>query len=853
MSEEVYRVGYQIHVTENLARLLGTYARQLLTLHGRLEQLKRDFAKVDAEALQGMGKQAEKMARYLGAARQTVSVQQELAKVAKLNAETDGKRSLLAEKVKTEQGKTLLLQQRAAHDAEAHASRMLTTAERHRALQRRAETEAQSAAVRLQSAQLRLAELQERRARATHQQTADEARILDLTSRMQAFADPGNRIGTGLAIARGGFGVVRSIAALGHDHDVQHSLREQMSLEQMNLGAKGTAQAMAAAERVRRMVGGLDVAGSIDIVKDLINVTGHVEEATNDRLLRRFAQFNVSNRVAYGLTRGQSYNAIKAAELMMPNREGMSDEERMEGVLSKLELVNKIMAGTGGKVGPNEILNFIKTANSARMGLSEQGLMKLVPVIQEMGGPRAGTGVMSVLQNLANGRASHASLANLMDLGLINTHAMMRDVKTGKMVNRTMIEEDKNGRVKRMLPGAIVDDQLLRTDPVAWFSKNILPKTKGMNNAEIDRLVNSIMGNRVAAGMGATFLTQIQRIMKDKAIIEHARGIEATDSAQQDNYLRAELNYQEALKTLREKMAVSTLPTLTLFIKAFTKGLDGLSAFLHDHPVLAKLGMGGAAVGSTAVGVGGLALAASGAWGVAKRLGPSLLGLGGEAGGAPLTLGGAVGMRLGALLAPLAEAGVAVAAGLTAPILAGIAAIAAAIAGGVLAWKTNFMGFRDVARGAGHAVHHAWVGVTNGLKKAIGGAVDWMKAKFSQLTSSLVGFYNGLPPAVRNAIEAATGVTAVKWAIDTTKWAGNAIGGMNQQAQAAAKKWADEQEKADKDPSGQPTKVEQHFHGDHHHHYPKGTDGHTAHKTMRRKLATTGRARSPGLTAAPAY
>lgn len=168
----------------------------------------------------------------------------------------------------------------------------------------------------------------------------------------------GNLIGGSLGIAGGALAPARGLLGLAYQPQYGHTpaqkfhhyLREKAGIEQMKLGPEGTSQALTTAEQVRQNVRGLDMADAIDVIKDLINITGSVKDATHGPLPELLAKFRVTNRAAYGLTAFEGYSAIRAAEMLTPQQEGMTGEEREHDVGSRLELINKVMGGSGGKI-----------------------------------------------------------------------------------------------------------------------------------------------------------------------------------------------------------------------------------------------------------------------------------------------------------------------------------------------------------------------------------------------------------------------------------------------------------------------------------------------------------------------
>lgn len=599
--QTVRRVGIEFGAKDNLSRVLKGYADKLNSLGRVIEKVKRQFASLDRDALRNLSVEAEKIAKINQALGGTVVVRLSEAKAQREALKLEGLRASQAMKAARDHAKTFEAEETAIHRVLTEVNKLEASKRQiHRIDRQIANEELRGLEVedrRLINAQrlirerMRTEQLEARIHRQLQHQTADQERLLRLASQMGGNLPlPGNLIGGGFGIARLGLAPARAAMDIGHDDSVRHYLRERAGLEQMNLGAAGNRQALSAAERVRQNVRGLDSADAIDVIKDLVNITGSVQEATKGPLAEKLAKFRVSNRVAYGLTANEGYSAIKAAEMLTPQRKGMTPEEREASVASRLELINKVMGGSGGKIRPGEILQFAKTSQAAKFSLSEQGLYHLAPILQEMGGMRTGTSLMSVMQNLANGRMTHASAQNMLAMGLLDPNK---------------VEYDKIGKVKRVLPGSTVDSDLLREDPVTWVEKHILPKLHGKNQAQQDQLINSILSNRTAAGLVATIVAQDSRIQKDTKLYQGARNISEGDAAQNDNYLRAENDYQKAMDTLRQKLAVIILPSLTKGLGSFTGLLEGLNQAIENNPLLSKIGAGGIIGGGVLVAAAG--------------------------------------------------------------------------------------------------------------------------------------------------------------------------------------------------------------------------------------------------------
>jgi hypothetical protein len=597
----VYRVGIDVSIKDRISMPLRTFARGFLAVHRNVETLKKSLAGFDSGMLRGLGKQAERFSKIHQSMKGTINLQQQQVKLIQGAAKAEGARALATERTRTQQQKTLLLAQKIAHTEQSHSTRLSGLRQKNLLLEGKLGQQRQINAQRLQQASLRTQRqeelarqtkirtllLEERITRQKERQIADNRRILDLQDRaLSKVPHPGNLIGGGLAMAGGGVRVLRSGLGISKDEDLRHYVKERTGLEQLNLNPAELEKVNKAIERIRGNVSGLKMYQSVDVIKDLINVTGDVDKVAHVGLAERFAKFRVANEVAYGLDASQSMRAMQAAEMMILSRPGMTMEQRATELEHKLDLINKMVAGSAGKVKPAEIRNFLSYARANRFGISDEGLFHLMPIVAEKGGAQVGTMLSSVMDNLAYGRTPTAAAKNLMDMGLLD---------------KAKVEYDKSGRVKRVKPGGVIGTDLLQSNPMAWVEEFLMPKLKGKSDNEIKATIASIVGRRTSADLLSTMVFQQYQINKDAKLYAKARGVEGTDAAQQENSLRAERNYEAAVSNLRTKMGLVLLPSLTWFTNKLAGGIDRLNSVVTRYPTLAKIGTiaVGAAAGLT--------------------------------------------------------------------------------------------------------------------------------------------------------------------------------------------------------------------------------------------------------------
>jgi hypothetical protein len=210
-----------------------------------------------------------------------------------------------------------------------------------------------------------------------------------------------------------------------------------------------------------------------------------------------------------GAEKGQTFmNMLKVIEL----RGGLASKEKFE---HEANLVQKVLTATGGRVGPNEWLNFIKTGGVAAKSLKDEAFFyKMEPLIQEMGGHRVGTGLMSAYSNLYQGKTTVRAAQEMGRLDLLDLNK---------------VEYNKIGMIKQIKPGALAGGELMKTDPMAWLETVLLPKlaAKGITDQEqIKDTIATIMTNRTASNLFTQMYMQREQIHKNERLNAGAADID---------------------------------------------------------------------------------------------------------------------------------------------------------------------------------------------------------------------------------------------------------------------------------------------------------------------------------------
>ncbi len=727
----VRKVGIEYTAKGNLEKTLKGFATSLKTAHTLSEKFRTSIATLGSQkTLAGLDKTVAAIDKIAAGVKAIKSVQVKL--VSEQQSQT--KATLDTLKARKAEAQALKAEEQAmqamakGEEQQARKKDQEANKERQRARQRaewrnqaaRAEQQAYEARLRRerqltrQFARDNQRALQEIRARDRVQAKADQAearRIARLNHERREARTTLLTLGTG-SYWQAGQMVAGGLGDLVNNEAMRHYLIEKQGLVNMGLGRQQTAQAIAAGRQISYSgIQGLSHANEIDLVKDAILTFGKnpktgklSSEALSPATLRQIAKFSVAAGTTYGLNNGEVYKAAKVAELLTPNQKYIKDQrtgklrlmtaaDRAAAFSQSMNLEFKALGGLGGKVKPSELYQFMRRANAAKYGLTPMGLMHMLPIIQETGGSVAGRQLMSVEQNLANGRGlSSPAAKNLIAMGLLNP---------------SMVHISKAGIVSQVQAGALKGDKELREDPFAWYEKYLAPKLKGKSMAEAQRTVSSILNNRTAMSLIMTYFAQDARIHKDTALAVGAMGVNASYVALQKSYPMAVRNFEKAWQRLQVDLGSTMLPTITNGLNALAAAIEGLDKAASKHPTLAKGVLGaGAAVGGTLLLAGGIQGAKSGV-----RLVRNAFGFDGKAlaaGEGAATAEAAVGGEASTLLA----AGLAAAPPIA--VAAVGAAAVAAIAGGLdyamthggPQWLARHLRWAGSAPSGGHPIVH---------------------------------------------------------------------------------------------------------------------------------------------------
>ncbi|ARS57408.1 phage tail protein [Ralstonia solanacearum FJAT-91] len=354
--------------------------------------------------------------------------------------------------------------------------------------------------------------------------------------------------------------------------EAKHYDLEKLRIGALGLGDQSTQEALAFAQQMKAY--GVSQVEKAELMRDAMSVFADTHHA--EMVMPTLAKMKFANAAVFGQAEGAEnerkfVDMLKVIEL----RGGLASEAEFK---KQADMVQKVITATGGRVQADEWLNVIKTGGLAAKGADDKAFYyTLEPLVQEMGGNRVGTAMMSAYQNLYQGKTTKRALHNLDNFGLI--------------ADRSKVKEDKAGQVSFMDPGALKGADLFRQNQFAWLEKVLLPTlaAKGITDRkQVEDAIGSIFSNRTAAGLFAQMYLQRQQIHKNMRLNEGAAGIDQLEARAKGTAQGQELDTLAKVHDLEKALGEKVLPLYARGLELVGKAAEGVTSFMENHPTLAK-------------------------------------------------------------------------------------------------------------------------------------------------------------------------------------------------------------------------------------------------------------------------
>lgn len=428
--------------------------------------------------------------------------------------------------------------------------------------------------------------------------------------------------GAAFAVGVGGLALLEAPIKAAREYELAFT-----KFKTLNLGDAVNAQADKFARSANIM--GVSAKQLMNTMSESVGIFGSFQEA--QKYVPQIAALNVANSaIFHGKIGAIDEGGTRALMKFIDRRGGTRDQASFD---RNLNLAERVVTGSGGFIQFRDLAQFSQQGGVAFRGLSDQGLTNMALLLQEQGGARAGTAMMSIYQNLVAGRTPVKTMHMLEDFGLGHIR---------QQTNGTLGGRSSTGNTFA-LNGAYA--AMLQADPATFFRDIFLPKLAAhgiTSESGILKATNDLLSNRTAAGQASIMTTQLLQIARDASLTKNAQGANAVigQYAQDPNARWA--NLQAKYQNLMVELGEAALPLVTKAVTGLTWVVTKLTSFAHNFPgttkalitaftLLAGASIAGGAIALTTAGIKALGLALT-LGGGAGGLGASLMSVAGALG-----------------------------------------------------------------------------------------------------------------------------------------------------------------------------------------------------------------------------
>ncbi|HAV5300222.1 TPA: phage tail tape measure protein [Acinetobacter baumannii] len=367
---------------------------------------------------------------------------------------------------------------------------------------------------------------------------------------------------------------------------------EENRIASLGFGKKATDEAIQYAKAMKTF--GTSTLDNLTLVRDGVTAFGDVHHA--QWVAPTLAKMKFANEAMYGDHGVENEKKFMDMLKVIEMRNGLKSKESFQ---EQANIIQQVITATGGRVQAEEWLNVIKTGGIAAKGMDNKAFYyKMEPLVQEMGGHRVGTSMMSAYQNLYQGRTTQRAAANLDKFGLIGDYSKVKHNKTGDLSYLDI--------------GAIKGADLFKKDQFAWMEKVLVPalNARGITKeGDVIDAIGSIFSNRTASNLFSQMYMQRDQIHKNAKLNEGAFNIDQLNTQAQGTTSGKELEARAKLNDAYLQFGQTILPIYTQALVMASNAMQGFTGWMQQNPTLAKaLGTGLLLIAGGLVAIGGLLL-----------------------------------------------------------------------------------------------------------------------------------------------------------------------------------------------------------------------------------------------------
>lgn len=399
----------------------------------------------------------------------------------------------------------------------------------------------------------------------------------------------------GTASVMAGVGILKGLRGIA-DHG-KELLDQQDKL--IRAGRTHTEVANLTAEAYSKITKEVPTATGADVLRianELTLVKGSFKEAAEAAAMSLKLEALVGNATGRK-AEGEGYNVWRALELKNVTLDHAATDKLMGGMV-------QAMIASGGKVTGLDWLTTARQGGVAWTNIADKFLTGTLPtVIQELGGMRTGTSLMTSYQTLLGATTLRKQQYEMFS-------------KIG-MIDESKVTHDKGGRVNLSV-GAIKGSTLGMQDPYEWTQTLLKPALEAAGYKTIQQqreVMAKLFPNRNANRMFDIFLdpASVARIEKDRDLYTKAMPLgPAYDKFIKTNPKGVEAAFHAQYESMMGAIGAPLMQSAMPVMRTITDMFNRIGEFANAHPTAIQyIGQGFAALGIALTAAGGAAILAA--------------------------------------------------------------------------------------------------------------------------------------------------------------------------------------------------------------------------------------------------
>jgi len=330
------------------------------------------------------------------------------------------------------------------------------------------------------------------------------------------------------------------------------------------------------------------------------------------KLTPKIAALNAANSAIFAGKVGHIDEGSTRSLLKFIDRRGGTHDEAT--FLRNLDLAERMVTGSGGFIKFRDLDQFSQMGGTAFRGLSDEGILNMSLLLQEQGGAKAGTSLMSTYQNLIAGRTPKKTMGMLAEFGLGDLKMETHGSVGGK-------------QIKSLVMGNIKGGDLLQANPPEWIRSVFLPALAAhgvTSESEILKATNDLISNRTASNQASIMGTQQLQLIRDANLSKNAMGVSQVQQAYKDDPNSKFADLKAKWNGLMVNIGIAILPLAIRALEKITPLLISMAEWVDKNKESVKsFGLGLAVFSGFLIGGGliNMTIAAGrGFWLLAKAI-----------------------------------------------------------------------------------------------------------------------------------------------------------------------------------------------------------------------------------------